>query len=151
MVLIMLAGAAMWAYAHATAPSPTPTTDPATFTSLSSGTLGQPTPAPRTVDELAPATFRFGFAFVVGFFLAWLLRKVIKVALLLAGAIAILLIVLKQTGIIDLDFDTLQGSVEQGVGVAREKAGQFKSFVLGYLPSGASAAAGLFMGMKRAR
>jgi uncharacterized membrane protein (Fun14 family) len=86
---------------------------------------------------------------VVGFFLAWALRKFIKMTLLIAGGIATLLIVLKKTGVIDLNFDAVQSQVDQGVHLAQENAGRFKDFILGYLPSGGSALTGMFFGSRR--
>lgn len=153
MVLITVIGTAMWAYALATA-APVPAThhDPSLVAGLTSNSASTTAAAaPRLIDEAAPATFRFGLSFVVGFFLAWIFRRVLKVIILAAGAITVLFLILRHFGVVNLNFDALEGEVTHGVDVAREKATEFKSVILGYLPSGASATAGLVVGAKRAR
>lgn len=153
MLVVTLVGLGLWVYALATAPAAPASAGGNQMAAgyaagLDPGTA--PSAArPRLIDESAPATFRFGLSFVVGFFIAWLFRRFIKLTILIAGGIATFLIVLKKTGVLDLDFDAVQSQVDHGVQVAQENASRFKDFILGYLPSGASALTGMFFGARR--
>lgn len=100
------------------------------------------------IDESSPALFRFGLSFVVGFFLAFIFRKVITITLLNAGAIATAAIVLHKTNIINLDWDAVESQAKHGVDYARNASSNLKEVVLGYAPSSASAVAGLFFGAR---
>lgn len=151
MLAVTIIGLGLWVYALITRPpqAPAPVGSNAAGYAAGIAPNAQPPGKPRLIDESAPATFRFGLSFVVGFFVAWVFRRVIKLTLLVAGGIAVLLIVLKQTGVVDLNFDAVQEQVNHGVEVAQQNASRAKDFILGYLPSGASAATGLFFGARR--
>lgn len=150
MLLVTAIGLGMWIYALATAPAAAPPVPAGSVAGFSAdGSLASSSNRTRLIDESAPATFRLGFSFVVGFFLAWMLRRFIKMVLLIGGGIATLLIVLKSTGVVNLNFDAVQSEVDQGLKLAQENASRFKGFILGYVPSGVSAAAGMLFGARR--
>ncbi|MCC6321671.1 MAG: hypothetical protein IT438_09595 [Phycisphaerales bacterium] len=152
-ILITLIGLGLWAYALATrSPEPVAGGSPSAMAAglaPSAASQAPRQPSTRLIDESSPVLFRFGLSFVVGFFLAWVLRKVITTTLLIAGAIATLVLILKKTGVINLDWDAVQRQVGEGVELAKQEAGRVRDVVLGYLPSGFSAMAGLFFGAKR--
>lgn len=153
MLVVTAIGLGMWVYAMATAPEPVSAAGAGAggVAALNAGTATGGATANRLIDQSAPATFRLGFSFVVGFFLAWMLRKFIRTTLLIAGGIATLLIVLKATGLLNLDFSAIQGDVDRGLEAAQREASRFKEFILGYVPSGVSAAAGMVAGARRRR
>jgi uncharacterized membrane protein (Fun14 family) len=108
-------------------------------------------PAAPSIAEpsRAPLAFRIGASFMGGCFLGWLLRRFIKLTLLIGGAAVIGLAILKATGMIQFDWDGLGRSVHDGVDAAQQQAGALKDSILAALPSGGSALAGLFIGVRR--
>lgn len=152
MTLVMLVGLGLWVYAMATAPAGATGGSGGTASAMTMTTGGmaiEPPREKRLIDESAPATFRLGFSFVVGFFLALVLRKFIRTTLLVAGGIATLIIVLKATGLLSIDLDSVQSEVDRGLELAQREASRAKEFILGYVPSAVSAAAGMVMGARR--
>lgn len=151
MTLVMLVGLGLWVYAMATAPAGAAPSGGATpAATLTTGGMAIETPREkRLIDQGAPATFRLGFSFVVGFFVAWMMRKFIRTLLLTAGAVATVLIVLKATGLLGTEIESIQGEVDRGLELAQREASRAKEFILGYVPSGVSAAAGMLMGARR--
>lgn len=151
MTLVMLVGLGLWVYAMATAPAGAAPGSAATpAATLTTGGMAIETPREkRLIDEGAPATFRLGFSFVVGFFVAWMLRKFIRTLLMTAGAAATVLIVLKATGLLGTEIESIRGEVDRGLELAQREASRAREFILGYVPSGVSAAAGMLMGARR--
>lgn len=151
-ILITIIGLGLWIYALATRspepPSPLPASALASGLAPSASPAPAAQPAPRLIDDSAPALLRFGLSFVVGFFLAWVLRRIITTTLLVAGALATLILILKKTGTINLDWGAIESEVQQGVEMAKRESGRVKDLVLGYLPSSFSALAGLFFGAR---
>lgn len=147
-------GLAMWVYSMATRPASDAAPAAAGANSLVTGfapgesTPPAPTAERRLVDDASPALFRFGGSFIGGFFLAMLLKKFIKLTALALVAIGGLIFLLKHTGVINLDWGSVESQVQQGGEWAKAHASQFKTIALGYLPSGASAIAGMFVGAR---
>jgi len=103
----------------------------------------------RAIDSSAPAMFRFGFSFVVGFFAGWCLRQVLKVTLLATGAIALLVIAGEKLGITSVDWAGVQAAAGNSVAWVKGEGEMFGEFVTGYVPSAFTAAAGGFWGLRR--
>jgi uncharacterized membrane protein (Fun14 family) len=119
-------GAAFWVYGQAA-------------DSGSAGTLG----------EWAPPMMRFGVSFLGGFVVGWTLRRFLKWTLLIVALLGIAIFILKRTGMIDLPWDQIEGHVEEGSSWLQAQAGNVKSLVKGYLPSGVAAVIGIVLGLRR--
>jgi uncharacterized membrane protein (Fun14 family) len=96
----------------------------------------------------APALFRLGVSYLGGFFLGWLCRKSLKLAMLAGGAAVALLALARHTGLIDLDWAGVQAHVSQSLAWTKGEIGAVRHFLTGYLPSSAAAVVGLFMGAR---
>ncbi|MDZ4828756.1 MAG: FUN14 domain-containing protein [Phycisphaerae bacterium] len=148
-VLATVAGLGWWIF-QASQPVAAPTVSApgaarSGFVTSSDSSAAQ-TLAPRPT---APMPFRMGLSFMGGFFLAWALKKFIKMTLLIGGAIAVLIAALKGTGVINLDWGAVESQVSSGMAAAGEHVDATKDVLLKYLPSGASAFVGMFAGLRR--
>jgi uncharacterized membrane protein (Fun14 family) len=125
-VAVTILGAAFWGYAR--------TSDSASAASLS---------------EYAPAMMRVGVSFLGGFAIGWTMRRFVKWTILIVVASGIGIFVLKKTGMIDLPWDRIESDVRDGTTWLQTQAGSAKNVLKGYLPSGAAAVVGVFLGMRR--
>ena len=96
----------------------------------------------------APALFRFGASYIVGFFFGWVCRKSLKFGMLAAGAAAEAIAVAKQMGLIYLDWAGLQGHISQSLAWLHGDLGAIKHFLMGYIPSAVAGCVGMFMGAR---
>lgn len=142
-LVITIAGAGWWAYSaiSAQAAPPAPVGTASSFSSAAP-TQTRATPAP-------PAAFRYGASFVTAFFIAYILKKVIRSVLLIAALLVGTILTLKYFGFLNYDWDSAQKQVEQGVGFAREEGEKYRTLVMSYLPSGLAAGAGALFGARR--
>jgi uncharacterized membrane protein (Fun14 family) len=92
---------------------------------------------------------RFGGCFIAGFCVAYAFKKAIKVAAIVAGVVLIGMFVMARVGIIDFDWSMMEEPLNRSVAWIRGEAGAMKDFILGYLPSAGSAAAGMIVGFRR--
>jgi uncharacterized membrane protein (Fun14 family) len=143
-------GLALWVYSMATRPAPA-LSGGAHVTGFTSGGGGAPAAAaePRLVDRAAPAMAKFGGSFVVGYFAAYAMRKFIKWSLIVAGLLTVGVVVLKKTGVVDLPWDQVEHTVEEGVDLAREHAGGAWAYLKSVAPSAVAAAVGGIFGFRR--
>lgn len=111
-----------------------------------SPTPGKSNPA---LVPTSPAVFRFGASYIGGFFIGWLARKSLKLALLAGGAATLAIATAKYTGLIDLDWAGIEAHVSHSLAWARDGIGAAKSFLTGYLPSAAAGFLGLYKGARR--
>jgi uncharacterized membrane protein (Fun14 family) len=95
-----------------------------------------------------PALFRFGMSYIGGFFLGYGLKRFLKVTLVLSVAALGLLVVLSQTGVLGLDWSTIQDQARSSLGWLTGQAEALKDFLSGYLPSAGAAGVGLFLGLR---
>lgn len=157
--VLSIAGVAVWAYAAATAPKPMPAGPQggsaaaglvAGFASGPDSSVGAaPAPVePRLVDRIAPALVRLGPSFMAGFFLAWAVRKSIKMIVLAAGAAALLFVVLRQVHLAEVDWSTVESHVSEGLEWTKAHADEWSGTVKSYIPSGGAAAIGMFFGAR---
>ncbi|MBK9189704.1 MAG: FUN14 domain-containing protein [Phycisphaerales bacterium] len=141
---ITLAGAALWIYAATTATPPG--TMPQGVSSLSNETIAEQS---RLIDDAAPAITRLGISFIVGFLIAWVFRKFVMGALLAGALIGVLFYLAQRFGIAQIDWDAARQHVDESLAWAKGQAEAARTFLLGYLPSGASGAVGMFMGARK--
>jgi uncharacterized membrane protein (Fun14 family) len=151
-VAITLVGLGLWAYAASTKPKTTGGAAPGMISGFTSGdplAAGNPAPEPRLIDKASPAVARFGACFVAGFCVAYAFKKFIKVTALITGVFLIAMFALQKTGVIDLDWAWFQDGFDRSLAWVKGEAGAMKEFILGYLPSSASAAAGMVVGLRK--
>jgi uncharacterized membrane protein (Fun14 family) len=142
---MMLVGLLMWAR--------TPSgSGPQAGTPRGGSALAESSPAKAAASTAAkptsPALFRFGASYIAGFFFGWLCRKSIKFGLMAAGAAAVVITMAKQTGLVDLDWASLQAHISQSLAWLHGELGAVKHFLTGYLPSAAACCVGIFMGAR---
>lgn len=104
---------------------------------------------PRLVDESAPATFRFGASFIAGFLIGFAAKKFLKLTLLIAAVLGAGIFFLKKSGVITLDWNSVEHQVDEGVEWAKSSTGGIKNFLTGYIPSSAAGLVGLFWGARK--
>ena len=100
-------------------------------------------------DLMSPVLANGGASFLGGFLLGWAVRKTVKLALLVAASLAALIVILKTTGWIHLDWSLIQADVNHILDWGRGKAQGFKEVLTGYLPSAGAAGAGTFFGFRK--
>jgi uncharacterized membrane protein (Fun14 family) len=99
--------------------------------------------------DWSPAIFRLGFSFVVGFAVAFALRWAVKTALIVAGLFALAVLGLQYSGLVDVKWGMIENHYDEASSWLSSQTKSFTAFITGALPSGASAAAGLFAGFKK--
>ncbi len=99
-------------------------------------------------DMMSPALARGGASFIGGFLVGWAFRKTLKIALLIALALAALVAILKTTGWIHLEWNLIQSDVNRTLDWARGQAQSLKEVAVGYLPSAGAGVAGAFFGFR---
>lgn len=165
-LVLSVIGIGVWIYAVMTAPAPVVASavdtgggtrsDLVSGLARSSGATGEAAvtaePAkPRLVDRIAPTLVRLGPSFLAGFFLAWAIRRSLKLLLLIGGAAALLFFALQRLDLSDVNLseehvEALEESVKGGIEWAREQAGTWGDIARKAIPSGAAAAVGMFFG-----
>jgi len=100
-------------------------------------------------DMMSPALARGGASFLGGFLLGWAFRKTVKLALIIAGSLLALIVVLKTTGWVHLDWTLIQADVNRTLDWARGKAQGLKEVLTGYLPAAGAAGAGAIFGFRK--
>lgn len=171
--VVSLAGAGLWAYAAATSsgsPEPpvhieqggggdeaAPGYRPQGFTD--GQTAGEPADEPANSGETGtgadgtplqlytPALFRLGFAFFVGFAIAFAVRAAIKVVLIVAGAVLLLLIGLQMAGLVTVNWGAMDGMYQSVAAWLADQTNSLTAFLRGYIPSGATAVTGFGIGL----
>jgi uncharacterized membrane protein (Fun14 family) len=123
--------------------------DPALATSKLSGAPPAPGKSSSALVPTSPALFRFGASYLGGFFIGWLFRKSLKLALLVGGAATVAIATAKHTGLINVNWAGIEAHVSHSLAWARDGLGAAKSFLTGYLPSTAAGFLGLYKGARR--
>lgn len=101
-------------------------------------------PGPRS-----PAAFRFGAGFAGGFLLGFAFRRFLKVTSALATLVLGGIALLKLTGLIELDWASLEGQVRDSLAWTQGQAAALKTLLTGYLPSAGAGGLGLWKGFRR--
>jgi uncharacterized membrane protein (Fun14 family) len=107
-----------------------------------------PATSQSTAGVRSSALFRLGFSFTGGFFIGWLFRKSLKLALLAAGGVALVIAVGKQFGLFDFDWAAVESHTSQGLTWLKGELGAVKKFLTGYLPSAVAGFLGMFKGAR---
>jgi len=102
------------------------------------------------VDRAAPAATRLGASFVFAYAIGWFLRRMLKLAAVLAVLALGVVYLLKRFDLLS-DHATVERAARDAGDWAQREGATFKDFVLGYVPSAAAGAAGLFIGFIRRR
>ncbi len=124
------------------------------------GGVTQPDSFPRTnkgdsQDNISqespwgPALLRGGVGFLIGFGIGYALRMLLRISLVFCGFLMLVMVVFSYIGWVEVNWETIQGNLEQWGQVAQEEFSNFKTFVLGTLPSAALGGLGLFSGFKK--
>ena len=165
--IVSMAGAGMWGVAATTAPArgdstaevappegdpgyrPEGFTDDATAGTPEGNADGEAAgDADKTALELySPTVFRLGFAFFVGFAIAFALRAAFKVVLIVVGTVLLLLVGLQMAGLITVNWEAMQGLYDNSTAWLATQTQSLTAFLRGYIPSGGTAAAGFGVGM----
>jgi len=165
--VVSMSGAGMWGAAATTAPSrgdstaevapaegdpayrPEGFTDDATAGTPEGNADGEAAgDADKTALELySPTVFRLGFAFFVGFAIAYALRAAFKVVLIVVGTVLLLLVGLQMAGLITVNWEAMQGLYDNSTAWLATQTQSLTAFLRGYIPSGGTAAAGFGVGM----
>ena len=97
----------------------------------------------------APAAFRLGFGFFVGFCMGYALRAFLRIALLGAGALLLLLFGLQYAGLIAVDWSAVEGVFTDAGSWLRANLEGLRAFVTGTLPSAAAGLGGALVGFRK--
>jgi uncharacterized membrane protein (Fun14 family) len=100
-------------------------------------------------DMMSPALARGGASFMGGFLLGWAIRRAVKLAVILAGILCTLLVAIKMTGTIDLDWTAIEANISHSLAWVQGKAEGFKEVLTGYLPSAGAGGAGTYFGFRK--
>ena len=103
------------------------------------------------LDTWSPSIFRLGFSFFVGFTIGYALRAFVKMTLILIGTGFLAMFLLQYAGLVDVNWGLLEGHYDETIAWLKREGSSFTEFAKGYLPSGASAVAGLVIGFRRKR
>lgn len=99
------------------------------------------------LELYSPTIFRLGFAFFLGFAVAFALRAAFKVVLLVVGGVFLLLIGLQMAGLVSVNWEAFEGMYNTSTTWLAGQTESFTAFLRGYIPSGGSAVAGFGIGM----
>jgi uncharacterized membrane protein (Fun14 family) len=163
---ISMAGAGLWTYAATTTPdrpaatdsaptndelppgyNPQGFTDSHTADATTDGTESEPATDKTALELYTPALFRLGFAFFVGFAIAFAIRAALKVVLIVAGAVLLLLIGLQMAGLVTVNWSAMDGMYQSATAWLADQTRSLAAFIRGYIPSGATAATGFGIGL----
>ena len=97
----------------------------------------------------SPLFAQLGGSYIGGFFIGWAFRRFLKMAALVAGGIFAAIAVLKGTGWVDLDWNTIETQIMHSMAALQRGAEGLKQFLSGYLPSAGAAGAGTFFGFRK--
>lgn len=106
-------------------------------------------PDPTGLELYSPMIFRMGFSFFVGFAIAYALRQFVKISIIAIGILLLALFGLQYAGVIDVNWQAMNDHYDSIMAFLGSQTETFTTFVTGYLPSGASALAGMAIGFKR--
>lgn len=104
--------------------------------------------APVPPGMRSPATFRFGAGFAGGFLLGFAFRRFLKTTSALAALVLGGMALLKLTGLIELDWASLEGHVRESLAWTHGQAEALKALLTGYLPSAGAGGFGLWKGIR---
>lgn len=151
-MVLTIAGGTMWAYGAMTRASHSSTIVSSPGMALVQSEGGgaiQTSAEPGFIEKSGRWLIRLGPSFIAGFLIGWGTRRFLKWTILIAAVVGIGIYLLKRAGVFDVDYDSLKGSVDQGVEWAKEHATEAKDWAFRYVPSSATAVVGMFFGVRR--
>ena len=110
-----------------------------------SSSLGKPK---THLSPSSPASFRLGVSYIGGVVIGWCFRKFIRFTTLLAAAVLGGIALLKTTGLIELDWASVESHVRESLAWMNGQAAALKTFLTGYLPSAGAGGWGLVKGLR---
>lgn len=151
-IAVTVLSAAWWIYGAVQARSAAPAPSPSGLTGnlvAGQGAAGAGQPTGEAIPD-APLSLALGASFVGGFALAWLFRRFVRVALIVSGTLVLAIAALKASGLIELDWATVESQVDAGLEAAQSHASAARDWLWTALPSGFTALLGAFFGFRRA-
>lgn len=125
-------------------------------TGFTDGSNPQPAPAenpaqakPTGIAAWSPTIFALGFSFFVGFAMAYALRMFLRLALIGAGFFFMLMFGLQYAGLVEVKWAAMESRYDSLTSHLNEDAHSVTDYITAYLPSAASASAGLIAGFWR--
>lgn len=168
--VVSLSGAGLWGVAATSAPdrpaaaaagsepggleapglAPQGFTDDATGGTPSKSTESGAGVAEKTaLETYSPTVFRLGFAFFLGFAIAYAIRAALKVVLIVVGAVLLLLVGLQMAGLVSVNWEAMRGIYDGSTSWLGEQTQSLTAFLSGYIPSGGTAVAGFGVGLMK--
>lgn len=127
-----------------------PPTGSGNLSGLNTSLVGGQSPGGTAGEEpAAKGIFRLGFSFLAGFCIGSFIRSTLKVAAIAFGFWLFLTMVLGYYGIVQVDWQAMDGLWNRFSGNVQREWGSFQRFMTGSLPAAGLAIAGLGIGLKR--
>lgn len=99
-------------------------------------------------ELLSPLVYQLGAGGILGFLAGYAIKKVVKIAAVIAGLFALALIYLGYTGVISVNYEKLTEATEGLIGDLGG-ASQWVSPIIANLPFAGSFVAGAALGLKK--
>jgi len=100
-------------------------------------------------NDWSPFFMKGGASFIIGFCMGYALRAFARISFTVLGLVFLAIFGLAYTGAIDVNWETIQSTVETAFNTIKEQTAGFQSFVTGSLPAAGLGTAGLFTGVKK--
>ncbi len=97
----------------------------------------------------SPALIKGGLSFFVGFCIGFALRTFFKISAVVIGLVFLSIFALAYFEVLDMKWEVLESYYDRAVAMLGEELSQFRTFIVGSLPSAAMAGLGLFTGFKK--
>jgi uncharacterized membrane protein (Fun14 family) len=110
---------------------------------------GATSPTEPSGNDWSPAVFRLGFSFFIGFAIASALKFAFKMAVIAIGFFVMALFGLQYAGLVDVKWGAIGHEYDSAASWLTTQFASFRAFITGYLPSAASAGAGMIAGFRR--
>ncbi|MDX2132369.1 MAG: FUN14 domain-containing protein [Planctomycetota bacterium] len=113
---------------------------------------GTPSPSASeaSLAAYAPTAFAIGLSFVGAYFVGYVVRKVIKLAVILAVLVVVGLFALRAAGVISFELGGMEQEAQEALEQAQAWSERAKEALATVLPSGVSGTLGLIVGARRA-
>jgi len=101
------------------------------------------------VSQLMPIVLTASGGFIVGFLIGYGLKKFLKIVAAILGLFLLGLLALNYTGIITINYATLEELVIKAVSLVKKEAGKFVNWLTISVPFSGGLIAGLVLGFKK--
>jgi uncharacterized membrane protein (Fun14 family) len=147
-MVIALIGAGLMVYTWTVPASAAAASDATPYAS----DLGDPLPAapePSALQIFAPAIFKFGCSFVIGFAAGYVFKTFVRIALTLVGLAVVAGVAMHVAGMLEINWDAMGHYADLASKFALAQTGSLKVIAAGAIPPAASALVGLLSGFRR--